>query len=172
MENFFFHTAVRKNNFFLGGYDSSFFSSDFNTKNLIVIRKNQNIAKKHSVVIIVRTNCEKKWFSCNLKFFPSYLGWKKGISKTFRSLGFASTSKTFFLMHFFNLGNLEKTSNYTWTIFSHSLSEQLWQQNTISCCPFFKLGNLEKSQITLEKNFLTVCQNEICTYYMRCVCGA
>ena len=58
-------------------------------------------AKKHSVVIIVRANCEKKWFSCNLKFFPSYLGWKKGISKTFRSLGFASTSKTFFLMPFF-----------------------------------------------------------------------
>ena len=93
--------------------------SDFNTKNLIVIRKNQNIAKKHSVVIIVLKNCEKKWFLCNLKFFPSYLGWKKSISKTFQSLGL--DFKNLFLDALFSTlvtwKNLQITLE-VWTIFS------------------------------------------------------
>ena len=50
--------------------------------------------------------------------------------------------KPFSWCPFFNLGNLEKTSNYTWTIFSHSLSEQLWQQNTNSYSIFSRLCHL------------------------------
>ena len=96
------------------------------------IRKNQNIAKKHSVVIIVLTNCEKKWFSCNLKFFQVTLVEKRASRKHSEVSASPRLQKPFSWCPFFNLGNLEKTSNYTWTIFSHSLSEQLWQQNTIS----------------------------------------
>ena len=42
--------------------------------------------------------------------FPSYLGWKKGISQTFRSLGLRPwLQKPFTRCPFFNLGNLEKS---------------------------------------------------------------
>ena len=95
----------------------------------MVIQNVAKCAKKQSVVIIVLTNMFWKKSFCDKK---SYLGKKRASPEHFSAL----TSKTFHLMLFFYLGNFFL---HTWTIFSHDLSRQLWQQNTIPYWFFFHL---------------------------------
>ena len=122
-EKKFFRYTIPEKKFFRTVYSffriflySNFFFPIFFLFFLDLEKKVQKI-QKNILLILLFFQHFGEILSRVILIFPSYLGWKKGISQTFRSLGLRPRlQKPFTRCPFFNLGNLEK-SNYTWKNF-------------------------------------------------------